>query len=97
MNKLSNKTKGIICILLSAFCFSGMSSFINLSGDLPVPQKVFFRNLVALFCASAVLLKNHQPFKPTKGCLKYHFLPFPVIAGDGGLRGELCSPRKQFR
>lgn len=74
MNKLSSKTKGIICILLSAFCFSGMSSFINLSGDLPVPQKVFFRNLVALFCASAVLLKNHQPFKPTKGCLKYHFL-----------------------
>lgn len=74
MNKVSNKTKGIICILLSAFCFSGMSSFINLSGDLPVPQKVFFRNLVALFCASAVLLKNHQPFKPTKGCLKYHFL-----------------------
>lgn len=74
MNKLSNKTKGIICILLSAFCFSGMSSFINLSGDLPVPQKVFFRNLVALFCASVVLLKNHQPFKPIKGCLKYHFL-----------------------
>lgn len=74
MNKLSNKTKGIICILLSAFCFSGMSSFINLSGDLPVPQKVFFRNLVALFCASAVLLKKHQPFKPIKGCLKYHFL-----------------------
>ena len=59
MNKLSNKTKGIICILLSAFFFSGMSSFINLSGDLPVPQKVFFRNLVALFCASVVLLKNH--------------------------------------
>ncbi|WP_296976403.1 DMT family transporter [uncultured Eubacterium sp.] len=74
MNKLSNKTKGIICILLSAFFFSGMSSFINLSGDLPVPQKVFFRNLVALFCASAVLFKNHQPFKPIKGCLKYHFL-----------------------
>ena len=74
MNKLSNKTKGILCILFSALCFSGMSSFINLSGDVPVPQKVFFRNLVALFFASAVLLKNHEPFKPTKGCLKYHFL-----------------------
>lgn len=74
MNSLSNKTKGIICILLSALCFSGMSSFINLSGDLPVPQKVFFRNLVALFCASVILLKNHEPFKPTQRCLKYHFL-----------------------
>lgn len=70
----SNKTKGIICILISALCFSGMSSFINLSGDVPTPQKVFFRNLVALFCAAAVLLKNHEPFKPHKGCLPFHLL-----------------------
>lgn len=74
MKKLSNKTKGIICILISALSFSGMSSFINLSGDVPVPQKVFFRNLVALFCASAVLIKNKEPFRPLKGCLKLHFL-----------------------
>ena len=74
MNKLSNKTKGIICILFSAFCFSGMSSFINLSGDLPTPQKVFFRNLVALFIASITLLNKHESFKPTKGCLKFHLL-----------------------
>lgn len=74
MNKLSNKTKGIICILISALCFSGMSSFINLSGDVPVPQKVFFRNLVAFFCAFFVLIKNHESFKPAKGCLKFHIL-----------------------
>lgn len=74
MKKLSNKTKGIICILISALCFSGMSSFINLSGDVPVPQKVFFRNLVAVFFASAVLIKNKEPFKPTKGCFKYHLI-----------------------
>lgn len=73
-NNLSNKTKGIICILISALCFSGMSSFINLSGDVPIPQKVFFRNLVALFCASAVLIKNHEPFRPTKGCIPFHIL-----------------------
>lgn len=74
MSKASNKTKGIICILISALCFSGMSSFINLSGDVPTPQKVFFRNLVALLCASFVLFKNHEPFKPLKGCLPYHIL-----------------------
>jgi drug/metabolite transporter (DMT)-like permease len=74
MAKINNKTKGIICILISALCFSGMSSFINLSGDVPTPQKVFFRNLVALFCATAVLIKNHEPFRPTKGCLPYHLL-----------------------
>lgn len=53
--ELSNRTKGIICILLSALSFSGMSSFINLSGDVPVFQKVFFRNLVAFFIAAAML------------------------------------------
>lgn len=74
MGSLSNRTKGVICILLSALCFSAMSSFINLSGDVPVFQKVFFRNLVALFIAVAALLKNKEPFKPHKGCLKYHFI-----------------------
>mgnify|MGYP002851808778 CR=1 FL=1 len=74
MNRLSDKTKGIICILLSALCFSGMSSFINLSGDVPVVQKVFFRNLVALFFASFMLLKNREPFRHTKGTLPFHFL-----------------------
>lgn len=74
MATVNNRTKGILCILFSAFCFSGMSSFINLSGDVPVFQKVFFRNLVALFIAVIALAKNHEPFKWKKGCLKYHFL-----------------------
>ena len=74
MKKLSNKTKGILCILFSALSFSGMSSFINLSGDLPVAQKVFFRNLVAFFIAAIALIKNRESFKPVKGALKFHFL-----------------------
>ena len=82
MANVSNRTKGIICILLSALCFSAMSSFINLSGDVPVAQKVFFRNLVALFIASATLLKNKESFKPHKGCLKYH-----IIRSSAGLLG----------
>lgn len=82
MANVSNRTKGIICILLSAFCFSGMSSFINLSGDVPVPQKVFFRNLVALFIATITLMKNRESFKPHKGCIKYH-----LIRSSAGLLG----------
>ena len=74
MTKMSNKTKGIICILFSALCFSGMSSFINLSGDLPTPQKVFFRNLVALFIASITLVAKHEKIRPAEGCFKYHIL-----------------------
>lgn len=84
MAKVSNRTKGIICILISALSFSGMSSFINLSGDVPVFQKVFFRNLVAVFIATITLLKNHEQFKPQKGCLKYH-----LIRSTAGLVGVL--------
>lgn len=82
MSGLSNRTKGIICILLSALCFSGMSSFINLSGDVPVFQKVFFRNLVALLIATVTLLKNKQSFKAHKGCIPYH-----IIRSGVGLLG----------
>ncbi len=40
-NKLSNRTKGIIFIIMSAFGFAMMSAFIKLSGDLPSFQKHF--------------------------------------------------------
>ena len=55
MKKTNNTAKGIMCILFSALSFSGMSIFINMSGDVPVMQKVFFRNLVALAIATVVL------------------------------------------
>lgn len=92
MANVNNRTKGIICILLSALSFSGMSSFINLSGDLPTPQKVFFRNLVALFIATFTLLKNHESFKPTKGCLPYHIIRSAV--GLGGVFGNFYATTK---
>ncbi len=81
-NRLSDKTKGIICILLSALCFSGMSSFINLSGDIPTAQKVFFRNLVALFFASFMLIKKREKFRPVRGTF-----PFHILRASAGLLG----------
>ena len=92
MANVNNRTKGIICILLSALCFSGMSSFINLSGDVPTPQKVFFRNLVALFIASVTLIKNKESFKPHKGCLPYHLLR--SAAGLAGVFGNFYATTK---
>ena len=92
MANVNNRTKGIICILLSALCFSGMSSFINLSGDVPTPQKVFFRNLVALFIASVTLIKNRESFKPHKGCLPYHLLR--SAAGLAGVFGNFYATTK---
>ena len=43
---LSNRTKGVLFIIMSAFGFAMMSAFVKLSGDLPSFQKTFFRNMV---------------------------------------------------
>ena len=48
MQKLSQKTQGIVYVLIAAFGFSLMSMFIKLAGDLPSFEKAFFRNFVAL-------------------------------------------------
>lgn len=63
MNKPKNKYMGIICIILSAFCFAFMSVFVRLSGDLPTIQKTFFRNFISLFFALLILKKEHIPFR----------------------------------
>lgn len=78
--------RGILCIIMSAFCFSLMSLFIRLSGDVPVIQKCFFRNAVALLIALTAMLKAHQPIQIGKGNLKY--LCFRAM---GGTIGMLCN------
>lgn len=66
---MSSKSKGILCIILSALSFSFMSLFIKLSGNVPTLQKSLFRNLVAAFVALVLLLKD----KPAIGCTKKSF------------------------
>lgn len=60
-SSLSNRTKGIIFIIMSAFGFAMMSAFIKLSGDLPSFQKTFFRNIVSVVVALILIIKH-------KGC-----------------------------
>ncbi len=71
---MDKRYKGILFLILSAFCFAFMNLFVRLSGDLPSFQKCFFRNFVALFFAVGVLLKNKQSFKWKKGNLKFLLL-----------------------
>ncbi|WP_455797871.1 DMT family transporter [Clostridium butyricum] len=61
-NKLSNRTKGIIFIIMSAFGFAMMSAFIKLSGDLPSFQKTFFRNSISVIAALTLIVKNKGSF-----------------------------------
>lgn len=82
VKKLNNKTRGVICIIVSAICFTGMNSFIRLSGELPTAQKVFFRNFIALFISLFALLKSHGSFMPKKGNMK-----FMILRSAAGLLG----------
>ena len=59
---ISDRNKGIMFIILSAFGFAVMSAFIKLSGDLPSFQKTFFRNLVSCIIAFLLILKHKESF-----------------------------------
>lgn len=62
--------------------------FVKLSGEeLPVFQKVFFRNAMAAIVAFIILIKNKGPFKPSvKGSL-----PFLIMRTLFGLGGVVCN------
>ena len=62
LNNISDRNKGIIFIILSAFGFAMMSAFIKLSGDLPSFQKTFFRNLVSCIISFAMIVKYKESF-----------------------------------
>ena len=82
---MTNKQKGILCILISAFSFALMNLFVQLAGDINPIQKSFFRNLIAFIFAAAILLKGHD-FSYQKRNLKYIFLRSAL-----GTVGILCN------
>ncbi len=83
---MPNKVKGIFCIIFSAFCFALMGIFVKLSGDLPVMEKSFFRNLVAFFFALIILKRSKTKIKFDK-----KQLPFLFLRSILGTIGILCN------
>ena len=63
---MNQKYKGIIYIIISAFCFALMNMFVHLAGDLPSVQKSFFRNLVAFFFAVIIMARKRIWFSGKK-------------------------------
>lgn len=61
-DNLSDRSKGIFFIIMSAFGFAMMSAFVKLSGDLPSLQKTFFRNIVSVAVAASMIIKNKGIF-----------------------------------
>ena len=82
---VKKKYKAVIYIVLSAFCFALMGLFVTESGDLPTMQKVFFRNLFALFIAIVSLKKSGTKFEI--GNKKNHAVLF--VRAFGGTIGMI--------
>lgn len=66
----NNSIKGIIHIIFAALCFSLMTLFLKLAGDLPVMEKAFFRNIVAFLITALLLSRSEEKFKLHKGSWK---------------------------
>ena len=83
---MSQKNKGIVLIICSAFCFALMNMMVRFAGDLPSIEKSFFRNFVAVFFALIALRRSHTPIKVPKGALK----PL-LLRSIFGTMGILCN------
>lgn len=84
--RINKKYLGIIYIIISAFCFALMNTFVKLSGDLPSIQKSFFRNFVAMIFSAILLIKSGQGFK-----FKKDNLGLLLTRSIFGTLGILCN------
>ncbi len=67
---MKQKTKGVIAIIIASFGFALMSIFVRLAGDLPVVEKVWFRNIVSLFVAGYMVHKRNGIYFGSKNNIK---------------------------
>ena len=75
MKTIGKKGLSILFILGAALMFAAMNLFVNKAGDLPLMQKVFFRNVLTALVVFVVLCfqKPHFAIK-SKDCLPWLFL-----------------------
>ncbi len=81
---MTQKNKGILCILMAAFFFAVMNICVKAAGDLPFIQKSFFRNLIAMIFAASILIKSNASFRWKKGNL-----PILLLRSTFGFLGIL--------
>lgn len=83
---MKDKQKGMLSIMAAAFFFAAMNVFIKLSGDLPAPQKSFFRNLIAMIFAFMILMRSGEKLSYRK-----KDLPMLLMRSIFGTIGILCN------
>lgn len=103
---MTNKTKGILAIIIASLGFAFMSMFIRLAGDLPVVQKVFFRNLVSMIVGLIMVTANKGSYYGKKenqkllitrsafgtaGMLLYFYSIANLVAADANALNKLSA------
>ena len=68
---MDNKPKAIILILISALAFAIMGAMVKLAGDIPLFEKVFYRNLISLGIACFMIKNTKVSFFGKKENQKY--------------------------
>ena len=91
---MTNTSKGIIFLILSAFSFAAMALFVRLAGDINFIQKAFFRNAVSLVIALGFLIregreKGWDSVAIPKGALIFLFIR--ATAGSIGIFGNFYA------
>ena len=76
--------KSVLLMTVSSLSFALMSLMVRVAGDLPLFEKVFFRNLISLIIAIVIILKKGNSFWGKKENRK-----FLILRGIGGLSGVL--------
>ena len=85
-NRISERNKGVIFIIISSFCFAMMNVLVRMSGDLPTIQKAFFRNFIAFFIAAVILFKDRGDIKIPKKAW-----PDLILRSTAGTLGIFCN------
>ena len=80
---MTRKNKSVILMLFSAFTFSSMQIIVKLLPQIPLMEKVFFRNFISLLIAYFIIKKNRLSFFGAKENRKYLF--YRYLFGFTGL------------
>ncbi len=70
---MKKNNKAIILMLFSAFTFSSMQIIVKLLTNIPLMEKVFFRNFISLIIAFFIIKKNNLSYFGKKENRKYLF------------------------
>ena len=82
-----SKGVGILFILGAALCFALMNLFVNMAGELPLFQKVFFRNGLTVIVVGAILCFQKEKFRiRSKACIPWH-----LLRAGSGLLGVILN------